>query len=125
MSGIHIAGNSGESFTPYQLFAGESEIVTNSYNAVNGLTLDANSVVAFDPSGDLVEWVPGAGDSTGVAVGVNCEAIDNSAGAANQPIYVAGYFNTDALNWPTSTDAQKKAAFVGTRITHRSLGYSG
>lgn len=126
MSGIHMAGNDNASFSPTQLFAGESKIVTNTYMAADTLVLAANSIVAFDASGNLIEWVPAANDVTGDAVGITCEAIDNTDGAKSQPIYVGGYFNTDALVWPDgTTDAQKKDAFIGSQINHRNLGYSG
>lgn len=114
------------SFTPSDLFAGDSEVITNTYNFAASVVLAINSVVAFNTSGNLVEWVPGAGDSTAVAVGITCEAVDTTGGAATNPIYVGGYFNTDAIAWPTGTTAaQKKAAFINSNITHRSLGYSG
>lgn len=121
-----LAGTESNSYAPPELFAGKAPIVTNAYNFATGLSLAINSIVAFDTNGDLVEWVPGAADSTADAVGITCEAVDTSAGPAVNPIYEGGYFNTDALNWPgTATAADKQAAFVGTDIHHRTLGYSG
>lgn len=121
-----LAGNESNSYTPPELFAGPADIVTNAHTVKTGLTLAANSVVAFDLSNELIEWVPGAGDSTGVAVGITCEAIDTTGGAAVHPIYEGGYFNTDAIQWPGgATAAQKQSAFAGTNIHHRALGYSG
>lgn len=121
-----LAGTSTDAYTPRELFAGDAPINTNAHTFASGLTLAINSIVAFNGSGELVEWAPGATDGTEVAVGITCEAVDTTGGAAVNPIYEGGYFNTDALNWPDGTTAaQKQAAFVGTAIHHRTLGYSG
>lgn len=121
-----LAGTETSSYTPRELFAGDAPIITNARMFATGLELPINSVVALDTSNELVEWVPGAADSTAVAVGITCEAVDTTGGAAMNPIYEGGFFNTDALNWPAAaTDAQKANAFNGTAIHHRSLGYSG
>lgn len=125
MAGILASTETG-SYTPNELFAGDADLVTNVYTVAASVTLAANSVVALNTSNELVEWVPGAADSTATPVGITAEAIDTTAGAAEHPIYVGGYFNTDAINWPgTATAAQIESAFVGTNITHRALGYSG
>ncbi|KAE8546155.1 head decoration protein [Marinobacter nauticus] len=121
-----LAGTSTDAYTPRELFAGDAPVLTNAYTFAAAQTLAINSIVAFNTSGELVEWVPGAADSTATAVGITCEAVDTTSGAAVNPIYEGGYFNTDALNWPDGTTAaQKQAAFVGTAIHHRTLGYSG
>lgn len=120
-----LAGTSTDAYTPNELFAGDAPVITNARTVATGLTLVANSIVALNGSNELVEWVPGAADGTANAVGITCEAIDTTAGAAMHPVYEGGYFNTDALNWPTATAAQMDQAFVGTSIHHRSLGYSG
>lgn len=121
-----LAGTSTDAYTPNELFAGDAPVITNARMVATGLTLVINSIVAFNASGELVEWAPGAADATATAVGITCEAIDTSAGVAMHPIYEGGYFNTDALNWPAAATAvQKDQAFVGTSIHHRSLGYSG
>lgn len=121
-----LAGTETNSYAVRELFAGDAPITTNARLFATGLELPINSVVALDTSGELVEWVPGAEDSTAVAVGITCEAVDTTAGAAMNPIYEGGFFNTDAVNWPAAaTDAQIASAFNGTAIHHRSLGYSG
>jgi len=121
-----LAGTSTDSYTPPELFAGDAPVITNARTVAASVTLAANSIVALNASNELVEWAPGATDGTAKAVGITCEAIDTTAGAAKHPIYEGGYFNTDALNWPAgATAAQKDGAFVGTDIHHRSLGYSG
>lgn len=125
MAGI-LASTETSSHTPNELFAGDADIVTNVYTVAADVDLDANSVVALNDSNELVEWAPDATDGTEVAVGITCEAIDTSGGAATHPVYVGGYFNTDAINWPSgASSAEIESAFVGTNITHRALGYSG
>lgn len=126
MSGIHLGGASSTTYTPTELFAGEKEIVTKAMTVKTTLTLAAFSVLALDSNDELIEWVPGALDTTGVVIGVACEAIDTTGGAASYPVYISGYFNTDAINWPSGiTDTQKFNAFNGTELAHRALGYSG
>lgn len=126
MSDLYMASNESDSYAPPQLFAGSDDIQTNAFTVAAGVTLVANSVVAFNTSNELVEWVPGAADITANAIGITCEAIDTSAGAAKHPVYIDGYFNTDAIQWPAGTTAdQKLLAFARTDIHHRSLGYSG
>lgn len=121
-----LASTETNSYQPPELFAGDAEVVTNAHLFATGLNLPINSIVAYNASGELVEWAPGATDGTEVAVGITCEAVDTSAGAAVNPIYEGGYFNTDALNWPgAATATQKQNAFAGTAIHHRALGYSG
>jgi len=120
-----LASTETNTYTPPELFAGDAQVITNAHTFATTLDLPINSIVAF--AGDeLVEWAPTATDGTEVAVGITCEAVDTTAGAAINPIYEGGYFNTDALNWPTgTTTAQKRAAFIGTNIHHRTLGHSG
>jgi len=117
-----LAGTESNAYTPRELFASDAQVVTNAHIFATGLTLVVNSVVAFSLSNQLIEWVPGAADATGVAIGITCEALDTSAGVAVNPIYEGGYFNTDAINWPAAaTAAEKMTAFAGSNIHHRAL----
>lgn len=121
-----LAGTSTDAHTPPELFAGDAPVTTNARTVASGLELAANSIVAVNGSGELVKWDPEATDGTENAVGITCEDLDTTDGAAEHPIYEGGYFNTDALNWPDAATANQKAnAFNGTSIFHRSLGYSG
>ena len=121
-----LASTETNSYQPPDLFAGDAPVVTNAHQFAASLELPANSIVAFNGSGELVEWSPGATDGTEVAVGITCEVVDTTGGAAVNPVYEGGYFNTDALNWPAgATATQKQNAFAGTAIHHRALGYSG
>lgn len=119
---IPTAGNVDlGAYTPVQLFAGSSEVITDNY-AVGAADLAAYQVVALDGNNKLVALNPAASDTTKVAVGITCYACaQNAAGAA---IYVGGDFNVAALDWPASltTLAARKAVFQRTKITVRALG---
>ena len=122
MSGIHIGTNESASFTPTDLFAGSGEVRTRSSTFASGITLAANAVIARNTStGNLVQWAPAGANGTNIAVGITCEAIDTTAGAANHPYYISGDFNIAALVWPTATDAQKEQAFDRSPISVRTL----
>lgn len=123
MSGI-LAGNEDGSYTPPQLFAGDGAVRTLSGSFSTGQTLAANTVIArVKATGALVIWAPAASDGTEKAIGITCEAISTSGGAASHPYYISGDYNDAALTWPGSvTAAQKAYAFDGTPITTRTLG---
>lgn len=123
MSGIHIAANESSSFTPTELFAGSAEVRTRVGSFAASQTLAANTVIARNTStGALVQWAPVGSNGTNIAVGITCEAIDTTGGAAVQPYYIAGDFNIAALVWPGgTTDAQKELAFDRSPISVRAL----
>lgn len=123
MSG-YLAGNASTSHTPPQLFAGDGPIRTKPGTFASGLTLAANAVIARNTStGNLVQWAPGGSDGTNIAVGITCEAINTTGGAAAHPYYISGDFNIGALVWPVgATDTQKELAFDRSPITVRTLG---
>lgn len=204
---IHIADRSEDAFTPFQLFAGDAEIITqpelvagssaptqtgtgngtltgistgpNAVNenwtitcktaatdggvfsvvgSVSGAKADAtvgspynNTFIAFTINDGTVDFV--VGDKFVVAVATiiqqyspltrdssshklraltaNTEkvtavapyAIDVSAGDRVFSVYKAGYFNIDALNWPSAftTELQKQTALDGSSIRARKL----
>lgn len=119
---IVLAGNESASYTPPDLFAGEADIVTNAYTVAVSQTLTQYQVIALNDSQQIVPWDPTALDGTEFAIGIMCFAV--TTGAAENPVvpvYVGGYFNTDALDWGTATDAQIEIAFINTNITHRAL----
>lgn len=126
MSGTHIASTSSDSYTPVGLFAQDGGVQTKPFLFAANVELPANSIVALNASNQMVEWNPGGSGSVTIPVGITCEAVDTTGATAMHPVYVGGYFNTDALNWPAGvTAAQQLNAFIGTMINHRSLGYSG
>lgn len=120
---ITLATSSTASYTPNAVIGGEAELITNAYPMAASTALSSYHVVALNTSDQLVEWVPGAGDSTAVAIGVLCHGVTTGSGEnPTVPVYVGGYFNTDALVWPSgATATQKLNAFLGTNITHRAL----
>lgn len=97
-------------YTPEQLFAGDSPIVTG--NAVAITAVDKYQVLVLTASG-LSE------DFTGVTSGDKCViAAQSAAGGVSTPYFSAGSFNHAALVWPAAQDtlAKRKAFFAGTPI---------
>lgn len=121
---IHLAsGPNQEAYVPDQLRAGDGDFLTRSVTISSGSVLAQYQVVARNTTtGEFVAWAPAGANGTNVALGITCYAVDATAADVAAAIYVAGFFNTDALVWPGgATDAQKEAAFDGTNITHRKL----
>lgn len=122
---IHMAsGPNEEAYVPEQLRAGDGDFLTRSVTVLTGQVLEQYEVVArATASGKFVAWDADSADAgTTVALGITCYAVDATAADVEAAIYVAGFFNTDALVWDAgATAAQKEAAFDGTNITHRSL----
>jgi hypothetical protein len=121
---IHNASSSTEdAYVPEQLRAGDGDFNTRSVTVETGQVLAQYQVVARETtSGKFVAWDPASLDAgTKAAIGVTCYAVDATAADVAAAIYVAGFFNTDALVWGAATTAQKEAAFDGTDITHRTL----
>lgn len=123
MAGYHIAENESSSYSPPQPFAGDGEVRTRWATFASGLTLTANTVIARNTStGDMVVWDPAGTNGTNIALGVTCEAINTSGGAASHPYYFSGDFNIDALVWPGgATATQKELAFDRSPISVRPL----
>lgn len=124
-------------YTPLQLFAGESDIVTSPGIVKANQNLAKYTVVAKDVNNKLVPYAPATADVAVVggatsqtakapetrAVGILCTAIDTTSGGTNADtsvsMYVGGVFNHAALVWPAAagTLALRKAAFDRTNIT--------
>lgn len=99
-------------FVPFELFAGESDIVT-SQGTAGATALEQFRVVARDTDGTLIPW-----DNTVTAkpaIGITAQPIP--AGTTG-PIFVGGVFNHAALIWPAAvtTLPARKAAFDRTDI---------
>lgn len=105
-------------FTPFELFAGEKEIVTDHDDVAPSTILKKYQVVAKNAAGQLVPHDPTASDTTKTAVGVTTQPITTGAAAAPVAYYVSAFLNHDVLVWHASltTLAARKAAFVGTEI---------
>lgn len=123
MAGL-LAGQSSNTYTPPQLFAGDGDVRTLTGTFASGLNLAANAVIArVAASGNIVQWAPAGNDGSQYAIGITCEAVNTTGGAAAHPFYISGDFNIDALVWPGgATAAQKAGAFDRTPITTRTLG---
>lgn len=105
-------------FAPFELWAGESDLVTSQGTA--GANLAQFTVIARNPAGKIVAWVPAGTDSTAKAIGFLAQAAVNNGPAA---YYTGGVPNHAVLVWPagvTTLDA-RKAAFDGTNITISAL----
>jgi hypothetical protein len=119
-----LAGNgSYGGYTPFQLFAGEKEIVTNHDPVAPNTAIQKYQVIAKNAAGQIVPHNPAAADTTKVAIGVAAQPLASTASAVSIPYYVSAFFNHEALVWDATltTLAQRKAAFQGTEIQIGSL----
>ena len=103
-----------DTFTPFELWAGESDLVTSQGTA--GAALQQFQVIARDPqSQQLIVWT-----GSGTPVGFTAQAA-----AAGGPVayFTGGVPNHEVLVWPAavSTLDQRKAAFDGSNITVGSI----
>lgn len=119
----NLAGAETYSSTIQELLAGDAPLRTRPGPFASGLTLAAWTVIARNTStGLLVQWAPAGSNGTNIALGVTCEAIDTTGGAATHPYYFEGDFNIAALVWPGgATDTQKELAFDRSPISVRAL----
>lgn len=121
---IHIAASGTvDVYTPPKLRAGDGDFNTTPVIVLADTVLAQYEVVArVTATGKVVAWAPEGADGSENALGVTCYAVDATGADVEAAIYVAGYFNTDALVWPEgATEDQKRAAFDRTDITHRKL----
>lgn len=125
------AGSTSEgSFLPFELYAGEADIVTTQF--VSSEDIDQFEILVQATDGTVGVWngtdYPGGAEATMVPIPIGIAAQAFLSGATG-PVFVAGVFNVDALNWPSgvSTLANRRRAFVGTGITVQKLlgGLSG
>lgn len=111
-----LAGNGDlGSFTPEQLFAGESGVVRTSRKTfLTGLVFAQFEVVGLNGAGKVVKLV----DAAGAAHFVTPHAIDTSATGynadADAPVYEEAVFNHEILVWPAAADtlAERQAMFA-------------
>ena len=107
---LHIASRSEDSFTPFTLFAGDAEVITQPD--------------IIGQSGTLIpQWAPLTRDATSGKLRILAAAteqveavapyaIDATAGDLTFSVYKSGYFNINAIVWPAAftTDLQKFGA---------------
>lgn len=111
--GVEDAGR----FDQFDLYAGESDIVTG-----QAQMKDDEGAVQFL----VVSWSSGrltAYPGTGTAHAVVAQPIDASTPGGWVPIFTGGIFNHEALVWPEGFDtlAERQQAFAGTNIGVRQL----
>jgi hypothetical protein len=124
MSGTYpnlLAGgiNNENAFAPFELWAGESDLVTSQGTA--GANLAQFTVVARGATGgQIVAWAPAATDSSKIAIGFLAQPAVLNGPAV---YYTGGVPNHKALIWPVGVDTldARKAAFDGTNITISAL----
>jgi hypothetical protein len=106
-------------FAPFELWAGEADLVTSQGTA--GANLAQFTVIARAATGGkIVALAPAATDSTNKAIGFLAQACVNNGPAV---YYTGGVPNHKALLWPAALDTldKRKAAFDGTNITISAL----
>lgn len=101
------------SLYPFELFAGESDVVTSQGTA--GTTALEQFRVISRVSGLLVPWDGTTLSGAGKPIGITAQPIP--AGATG-PFFIGGVFAHDALVWPSgvTTVVARKAAFDGSNI---------
>ncbi len=101
-------------FTPFELFAGESNIVTSEGTA-DVAAIQQFQVISHTATGTLQAWDGVTFSGQGKAIGIAAQPIP--AGVSG-PYFIGGVFNHAALIWPAavSTVPERKMAFDGTNI---------
>src|ERR1700751_6134530 len=115
VNGDLAAGGSFGSLNPIEVYAGDMDVVSRSDIFEGGLTIAQYKVLARNAAGNLIAWVKGANDTTGVIVGIAAQPITTAAATpAPGPVFIGGYFNFDILVKPAGTVLlDMKKAFDG------------
>lgn len=110
--------NEGD-FTPFELFAGEADIVT-SQGTASTTALEQFRVIARASDGTLIPWDGTTVSGQGRAIGIAAQPIPASS---QGPFFTGGVFNHLALVWPSgvTTLPARKAAFDGTNVQIGSI----
>lgn len=119
---------SAGSYTPENLLAGESDVITKPDTIAQAGAIAQFTVMGrISASGKLVKSVQTANDGSQNPVAILVEDVNSTAGDITAPVYVAGEFLIDALVWDASwtTDALKLAAFGDKGIVVKKVGFSG
>ena len=101
-----------ETFTPDNLIAGTTQLVTDSVTIASSIALSRGAVLGIDTaSGKYLLSANAAADGTEVATAILAEDVDASGGdVLNAVIYIKGEFNENELSFGTaSTVATTKA----------------
>ena len=116
-------------YTPENLLAGDSDVITKPDSIAQAGAIARLTVMGrVTGSGLLIQSVRTANDGSQNPVAILVEGVDTTAAAVTAPVYVAGEFLMDALNWHASwdTEARRLAAF-GDRapIVVKKSGFNG
>jgi len=102
-------------YTPDQLFAGESKIVTRDDIIVSGagVIVKGQVLARVTASGKLTKHNPGGSGGAEIAVAIASQPCDATSVDCAQAVFVGGVFNRLALTWhaSTNTKALQRAAF--------------
>lgn len=113
-----LAGSwKGTGFRPQQLWAGESEKVTESRVKAAGLSFAKYEVYAVDQDGSAIKFDPSAAEGAPAAKAHGFTAQPVGPESTYVQGYVTGSPNHEALVWPESLDTfeKRRAAFYGSR----------
>ncbi len=103
--------------SPFDLFAGEAQIITEEAVVDTGGLAKYTVVARLTTGGKIVAYDPAA-SSTGAekAIGILTQRVDATSADVNVAIYTGGFFNHEALVWPAAVDtlAERQAAFRDT-----------
>lgn len=112
----HGVENAGR-FDQFDLYAGESDIVTGQAQMTDDEAAEQFTVLAM-AAGKLTAYT-----GTGTAHAIAAQPIEAATPGVYVPIFTGGVFNHEALVWPagTNTLALRQQAFAGTNIGVRQL----
>jgi len=96
-----------ETYTPDNLVAGDTQLVTDSVTIVSGQTIVRGAVLGkITADGKFVLSLTGSSDGSEVPYAIAAEDIDASGGdVTNAAIYIKGEFNANALTLGTGHTA--------------------
>ena len=117
--GLDVEGT----FTPDELYAGESDVVSTQDTVAAGTAALAQYQVVALVGGFLVAYNHAGVDGSEKPYGVLPHAIDASASLVDldTPVFTAGVFNFDKLVAGGATLAQLKASTAGTELHVQKL----
>ncbi|HCM1954439.1 TPA: head decoration protein [Salmonella enterica subsp. salamae serovar 9,46:z4,z24:z39:z42] len=102
----------------HRIFAGnDPAYTTTGMSGITAVTPELTPLMLDETSGKLIVW---DGQKAGTAVGVLTLPLTGTETLLT--CWKSGTFATEALRWPESVDAVKKAnAFAGSAISHAAL----
>lgn len=120
---------SAGSYTPENLLAGESDVITKPDTIAQAGAIAQFTVMGrVTTGGKLVKSVRTASDGSQNPIAIMAEDVDSTPADITAPVYVAGEFLMDSLVWDASwdTEARKLAAFGDkAAIVVKKVGFSG